>query len=374
VRPTRAEIDLDAIAHNVRQIGRALGNGVGICGVVKADGYGHGALQVARAVESAGGAALAVSLVEEGVELRRGGVTAPILVMGGVYGHAHAEVLAQDLTPVVFDLADVEAFARAARRWPAGRVGVHLKIDTGMARLGVRPERLAPFVDGLLRFPEVEVVGLMTHLASADHTDPAPTRTQLALFETIRTELAARGVQPRVTHAANSAAAVRFPEARYGFVRPGLLLYGGAPSDEARLEGLRPAMRFVTHVAAVRDVPAGTAVSYGGRFVTSRTSRLATLPAGYADGYPRHLGGAGAEVLVRGHRVPVAGAICMDMIIVDVTDVPEVAVGDEVVLLGEQGSERVTAEELATRAGTIPWEILCGVSKRVPRTYVGSGE
>jgi len=314
---------------------------------VKADGYGHGAIPVARALERAGVLGLAVSLTEEGIELRRAAIGGLILVMGGVYGHH--EILSHGLVPVVSDAADLDAFARAARALGV-RARIHVKIDTGMSRLGIPPAQVDSFLAAAARLPEIEIVGVCTHLASAD-TDPAFTREQLARFDAAR-----RAFPPGLlVHAANSAATVEMPAARYDAVRPGLLLY-------------RDVMRLATAVSQLRDVPAGEPVSYGGLWRAPGPRRIATLPIGYADGYPRRLTGAG-EVLVHGRRCPVVGAVCMDMTMVDVTDVPGVDVGDEVVLLGAQGRERITARELADRAGLIEYEITCGVSKRVPRFY-----
>ncbi|MBI4511569.1 MAG: alanine racemase [Deltaproteobacteria bacterium] len=379
VRPTRAEIDLDAIVHNAKEIRQWVGAGVGLCAVVKADAYGHGAVPVVHALFHHGSVdAVAVSLVEEGIELRRAGVRGPILVMGGVYTGAHREILASDLTPVISDLGDVHALAAAASSFGV-RAKVHLKVDTGMARLGVREENLPAFLAELPRVPQVEIVGACTHLASADAEDNLATEDQLARFERMLLALRSEGIFPLVVHAANTAATFRFRAAHYSAVRPGLALYGGGlpPSSVT----LRPAMRLVSAIAQLRDVREGDAVSYGALWRAKGRARLATLPIGYADGYPRRLTG-NSEVLVLGRRCPVVGAICMDMTVVDVTHLgDQVHVGDQVVLLGSQGNERVTAEELASRAGLIEYEITCGVSKRVPRVAVvrsqafgGSGE
>ena len=360
VRPTRAEIDLERIVQNVREIAGMVGPRVGIYAVIKADAYGHGALPVARALAARGGvAALAVSLVEEGLELRAAGVPGPILVMGAAWDGAHREALAADLTPVVSDVADLEPFARAAAARP-GRVGVHLKIDTGMSRLGVRPEKLLDFLETLDRWPAVEIVGLMTHLSSADAPpgEEQATLDQLAAFERARAVLWSRGIEPRVIHAANSAATWRFEAARYQAVRPGLAIY-------------QKAMRLVSAVAQLRDVEPGDPASYGRLWRAPGRARVATLPVGYADGYPRRLTGRG-EVLVGGRRCPVVGAVCMDMTLVDVTALEgDVRVGDEAVLLGGQGGEFIHAAELAERAGLIEYEITCGISRRVPRVYLG---
>ncbi len=349
IRTTRAEIDLGALVRNLHSVKELIGDDVGVLAVVKADAYGHGAIPVARALERAGVLGLAVSLAEEGIELRRAAVGGLILVMGGAYAAAHREILSYGLTPVVSDVADVDAFAKAARALGT-RASIHVKIDTGMSRLGLRPAAVDAFLSAAAGYPDVDIVGVCTHLASAD-SDPAFTREQLARFDAAR-----RAFPPGImVHAANSAATAELPASRYDAVRPGILLY-------------RDVMRLVTAVSQVRDVAAGDPVSYGGLWRAPGPRRIATLPVGYADGYPRRLTGSG-EVLVHGRRCPVVGAVCMDMTMIDVTDVPGVAVGDEAVLLGADGRERITARELADRAGLIEYEITCGVSKRVPRFY-----
>lgn len=339
--------------------------------VVKADAYGHGAMACARALEPLAWG-FAVSLVEEGVELRRGGITRPIVVLGGVYGRAHQDVVAFDLTPVVSELDDLERFARAADDLAAGRVGVHLNVDTGMSRLGVRPERLGALLERARTVPGIDVTGLCTHLAEADGDAEQPTLDQLARYEQALAEVRAAGFRPRCLHVANTAGAARFPATRLDLVRPGLALYGGLPAPSlarlGTLEGLRPVMRLATRIVALREVPPGTGVSYGAVFHAARPSRIATVPIGYADGYTRRCSGR-AQVLVGGRRCPIVGHITMDMAMVDVTDVPA-RLGDEVVLLGAQGGERIAVEELAEWSATIGYEIYCGISKRVPRVYL----
>lgn len=365
-----AEVDLAALRKNVDVIAAAVGPGVGILAVVKADAYGHGALACARALERKVWG-FGVSLVEEGVELRRGGIEAPIVVLGSFYGYAHRDLVAYRLTPVISDEHDVDKLARAADEMAAGRVGVHLKIDSGMSRLGIRPDggRLDAMLAHLAATPAVELTGLCSHLASADADDRAPTEDQLQRFAAARARVLAAGFAPALTHVANSAATLRFPDARYDLVRPGLGLYGYSPSPAAEFAGLRPALSLKSRIVALRDLAPGEHVSYGGLWTASAPARIATVPIGYADGYSRRLTGQ-AHVLVGGCRCPVAGAITMDMIMVDVTAV-SAKLGDDVVLLGSQGDERIGADELARWGGTIPWEIFTGISKRVPRIYVG---
>jgi alanine racemase len=365
LRPTVAEVDVAALRANAAWLRARIGRAQ-LLGVVKADGYGHGAVTVARALAGVVDG-LAVSLTEEGFELRAAGVAGPILVMGAVYGAAHREVVAAGLTPVVTDLGAVEAFARVGEP-----VEVHLKLDTGMSRLGVRPEHLGAFLDGCARYPAVRIAGLMTHLASAD-SDAELTRLQLARLAAALPRVRAHARGPLVVHAANSAATLAFPASHLDAVRPGLALYGGGHPE------LSPVLRFVTAICALRDLEPGDVVSYGAQFRAERPTRVATLPVGYADGYPRrlsaHVAGRDSHVLVRGRRCPVIGAVCMDMLMVDVTALGDVvSVGDEVVLIGRQGEEQVTAAELAAHAGLIEYEITCGVSKRVPRRVLGAAE
>jgi alanine racemase len=366
-----AEVDLAALRKNVDVLAGTVGPGVGILAVVKADAYGHGALAVARALERKVWG-FAVSLVEEGVELRRGGIEAPIVVLGSFYGYSHRDVIAFRLTPVVADEGDVDKFARAADEMSSGRVGLHLKIDTGMSRLGVRPEKLDAMLARFRATPGVELTGLCSHLASADADDDAQSTEQLRRFDEARRQVAAAGFQVPLVHMANSAAALRFAGARCDLIRPGLALYGYSATPAAAYAGLLPAMSLKSRIVALRELPAGERVSYGGLWQAKVPSRIATVPVGYADGYTRRMTGK-AEVLVGGVRCPVAGAITMDMCMVDVTAVPAAKLGDEVVLLGAQGAAgaRIGADELAAWAGTISWEIFCGISKRVPRVYVG---
>ena len=347
---------------------RTVGTEVAIWGVVKADAYGHGAVAVGRALEPLSNA-LAVSLVEEGLELRAAGIRIPIVVLGAFYNRHQDEVLHEGLTPVIYDSSDLDRFATSATRL-GRRVAVHLKVDTGMSRLGFSVEELPSVLDHARDLPSVDVVGLATHFASADCADRQVTAEALGRFDACVALARQRGLAGLTLHAANSAAAVRFPEARYHAVRPGLALYGALPSTNVELPGLLPTLRLVTRIMALHDISPSTPVSYGGVWRALRPSRIATLPIGYADGYPRHV--TGAMTLVRGRRVPVVGAVCMDMMMVDVTDVPGVALGDDVTLIGGDGAESVTVDEVARWAGTINYEILCGISKRVPRIYFGA--
>ncbi|MFO0682729.1 MAG: alanine racemase [Sandaracinus sp.] len=364
MRPTRAEIDLEAIAHNLAVV-RSFAAPARVLAVVKADAYGHGVVPVALRLEDEGVDGFGVALAEEGLELREAGVRAPVLVLNGVYGRAHRDVLEAGLTPVVYDLAQVEAFDRAA---PDRPYRVHLKVDTGMTRLGVPLRELPRFLEGLERFPRCVLSGLMTHLSSAD-TDAEVTRTQLKLFDEARALVFAAGHTPGTLHVANTAATLVHPAARFDMVRPGGALFGiGMGLKEAR--ELRGAMRIRTEIISLRAIEAGTHVGYDGTFVARDRTLVATVPIGYGDGLPRQLGNRGV-MLVRGQRCPIIGRVSMDLTMIDVTAVPGVAGGDEVVVLGAQGTETITTDEVAALSGTIAYDVLTAVSRRVPRTYVG---
>jgi alanine racemase len=373
VRPTRADVNLAALRHNLRVV-RKHAAGARVWAVIKADAYGHGAPAIARTLERAHVDGFCVALIEEGVELREAGILAPILVMGGHYGNAHDDVVAQKLTPVVHDLGQVAAFARRVRSEEAeGPIDVHLKVDTGMARLGVTMEELPGLATRLAAFPEVRVRGLMTHLSCADASTCEPTHEQLIRLDKATAILAHTGVRPEQRHAANSSALLR-GLGRLDMVRPGIALFGVAPLvDGAPLTTeLKPVMRVRTEIVALREVSEGDAVGYGATWRAPRRSRIATLPLGYADGLSRQLGNRG-HVLVGGGRAPIVGAVSMDMTMVDVTSIEGAGVRDEVVILGAQegplGRDVIGADEIAAQADTIPWEVLTSVSRRVPRFY-----
>ena len=365
IRPTIAEIDLDALVHNLATVRGVLSGRAGICAMVKADAYGHGAIEVGRALEWAGAEFLGVNLVEEGLALRAAGLKARILVLGAWYARAHAEVVARDLTPVISDLADLVAFARIAA---PGRVRVHLKFDTGMGRLGFPCAAVPSILRALGSLPNVDVEGVLSHLAGGVEESAV----QAQRFDAVVRDLARGGVQPRYLHLANSEAIFSAPSQHYSLVRPGISLYGFAPWSET-LSGpaaaLCPVMRVTTEVAHVKLLPIGSPVSYGGRFVTTRPTRIAVLPVGYADGFARALSDCGGTVVVRGVRAPIVGAICMDMMMIDVTDVAAADVGDRVALIGDG----LTAADHARMLRTIPYEIVTRVSARVPRVVVHGG-
>jgi alanine racemase len=367
IRPTEARIDASALSHNLREAKRKA-PGARVLGVVKADGYGHGAIIAARAFLSAGADWLGVALVEEGLALRHAGVVAPILCLGAQYTD-YALLLGNRLTPVVYRTEQIDALAAAARS--AGVVAeAHLKLDTGMGRIGVMPAELPALLAHARAVREVRLTGLCSHFANADLRDPASTERALRLFEDGRRAMLQAGQPLALCHLANSAATLDLPAAHHDMIRPGLMLYGAVPAPRfAGLADLRPALSWTTAISHLKVVPAGTPISYGHKWTARRESVIATLPVGYADGYRRSLTNI-SFVLVGGKRCPVAGTVCMDMFMVDATEVPSARIGDEVVLLGKQGEEQIAAEELADRCGTIAYEVFCNISARVPRVAV----
>ncbi len=361
-----AQVDVRALANNLAEVRRLVGGGVSVLAIVKADGYGHGARTVARALSNGGVGHFGVATVEEGIELRRAGIAGDILVLGGVWEEELASLLQEGLTPVLTDLRLVEALAQRAKE--VGRVAaVHLKIDTGMTRLGIAPEEAAEAAHLIKRHPSLRLEGVLTHFCDAESVVTPATAKQLEIFR--HALEAVFQVLPNVKwiHAANSAAVLSRPEAHFNMVRPGLMLYGIPPSPQlADTAKLLPAMLLTTRIARVRRVPPSTPVGYGSTFVTSRQSVIATLAVGYADGYPRALSNRG-WVLIRGKRAPVVGRVCMDHTMIDVTDCDPVTVGEEAVLWGGQREAFLSVSEVAQWAGTIPYEMLVGLGRRVPR-------
>ena len=374
-RPAWAEISRSALAHNIATVRSVVGE-ARICAVVKANGYGHGAQLVAPAMLEAGADLLAVAIVDEGIELRALGITAPILLLAEIPANTLRVALEHDLTLTVGSLEGARAVTTVAQEL-GGRYRVHLKVDTGMYRQGVAPADVLEAV-ALLDAPHLTLEGIYTHFAVADgdeEEDRAFTRSQTAIFDAVVASLEDRGISIPLVHLANSAGALGHPHATAALVRPGLALYGYTPSGwlrdalEARGLSLRPALSLRAHVVAARDVEAGERPSYGRRRPLAADSRVVTVPFGYADGYPRRLFDAGAHLLIGGRRVTLAGSVTMDQLLVNVGDA-DVRVGDDVVLLGRDGSETVSAEDWAHWASTITWEILCGISARVPRVLV----
>lgn len=370
LRPTWAEIDLGAIAHNIKLIKDYVGSETRVMAVLKADGYGHGAGAVARAALRAGAEYLGVATPDEAVELREGGIRGPILVMGPCLpGCSEDKMVELDITQTVCTLEQAEATERAAAR-RGKRALVHIKVDTGMGRLGVPAGEGADFIARVRNYPHLEIEGLFTHFAAADEGDKSYTWEQYKRFMKLVEELEERGLGvPPLKHVCNSAALLDLPEMHLDMVRPGALLYGFHPGPHVvkRLP-LQPALSLKSRIVFLKGVEAGARLSYGLTYTAARATRIATIPIGYADGY-RRLFSNRSEVLVRGRRAPVVGRVCMDQCLIDVGQIPAVAIGDEVTLIGRQGDEEITAIELADLAGSLAIDLTCGIGKRVPRLY-----
>jgi alanine racemase len=368
-RPAWADIDLGAIRHNAGLLA-ARAAPAALMAVVKADGYGHGAVPAARAALEGGATWLGVALVEEGLELREAGIEAPILVLAEAPAEAAEAVVAGRLTPVVYSGPWIEALAKAAAD-DVEPLPVHLKVDTGMHRVGCTPQAAVEVAEAIARHDQLSLAGLLTHLAVADEPANPYTAEQLGRFEAVRAHMAAAGIRPPLVHAANSAGLLAVPQARYDLVRGGIAVYGIPPAPEFDgLLPLRPAMSLRAEATLVRRLEAGERISYGLRYRLNAPSVVATVPLGYADGVPRRLSQVGGEVLAGGRRRPLAGTVTMDQLMVDLGG-DELPGGTEVVLIGSQGEEEITAAEWAARLDTIPYEVVCGIGPRVPRRYHG---
>ncbi len=365
-RPTWLEVDLEAVAGNLNRVRRIVGPDVGVMVVLKADGYGHGAARIARTAINNGAAMLGVACLSEGVALRRAGIDAPILALGYTPAWQAREAVLDQIAVALFDLDTARAFSRAA-----GQVGqtarAHIKVDTGMGRLGLLPDEVPPFVRAVSALPNLIVEGIFTHFSVADERDKRYSRAQIAQFERVLAQIREAGLHIALIHAANSAALLSLPEARFNLVRLGIALYGLAPGPDTPLpDGFRPALSFKTRIAQVKTLPPGSYVGYGNTYRTQGEEHIAAIPVGYADGFrrgPHHWG----EVLVRGQRAPIVGRVCMDQTMIDVTHIAGARQGDEVVLIGRQGEETITVEQVAQRLGTINYEVVSEILARVPR-------
>jgi alanine racemase len=370
-RPTWAEINLNNLAHNFRVMNEALGKEVAIMPAMKADAYGHGAVECARVLEREGAAWFGVALPEEGLKLREAGITRPILSLGGFWEGQEEVIVEGEITPVIFRLDLLDRLNRAAKK--SGVVfDYHLKVDTGMGRLGVPFREFEAFLDHAEKFENVRLDGLMTHFAAADSVDKvAFTQQQAALFQEALQLVHAHGFNPRWIHEANSAACHAYPQTRGNLVRLGGVMYGiWRDSTKRDIEPLdwRAVLSLHTRISHLKTVAKATAIGYGCTFVTKRESRIATLAIGYEDGLRRALSNRW-RVLVRGTFAPIVGRISMDLTLVDVTDIPDATLNDEVVIIGRQGEREITAEEIAAQLETISYEVTCGISERVPRIY-----
>jgi alanine racemase len=373
-RPVRAEVERDALVDNARRMASLVSPSM-LCAVVKADAYGHGAVVAARAFLEGGATWLAVALVEEGIELRRSGIAAPILLLSEPPEGGMDEAVVHDLTPTIYTRTGLEALVASAKRLGDGRnpVGVHLKVDTGMHRVGADAKDALELVESIVTEPSVTLKGIWTHLAVADQPGDPYTVGQLELFDSVLDPVlgsTSHGEESLLIHAANSAASVAFPDARRSMVRCGLALYGYLPGELSGKVPLRPALALKAQVSFVKTLSAGERLSYGLEYETTADSVIATVPLGYADGVPRRFGPAGGQVLVGGRRRPVAGNVTMDQLMVDCGPNAAVEVGDEVVLIGRQGEDAITAEDWSRWLGVIVYEVLCGIGPRVPRVTV----
>ncbi|HKM38764.1 MAG TPA: alanine racemase [bacterium] len=369
LRPTWVEVDLKAIRANLQAIKKLVGPQVKVMAVVKANAYGHGAFKVAQTVLEAGAASLAVATLDEAVALREQGINVPILVMGtSIPGGGIEEAIRYNIAQALCSVELAQALSATAQKMRSVALA-HLKIDTGMGRIGIGPETATRFMDQIAKLPGLQVGGIFSHFASADEADKEYTGLQVNRFHQALENLNQQGYDFSLRHLANSAGILDYPETYFDLVRPGCILYGCWPGPSTnRPITLQRALAFKTRVVYLKTVPAGTSVSYGRTYTTDSRRVLATLPVGYADGFNRRLSNK-AEVLIKGKRCPVVGRICMDQCVVDVTNIPQAVLGDEVVLIGSQGEDSISAGDLAQLAGTIDLEILCGIGARVPRIY-----
>ena len=368
-RATRAEIDLRAFRHNLQNLRNYLAPQTQIMAVVKADAYGHGAVPCARIAVASGADYLGAGVIEEGIELRKSGINTPILILGSIFANEVEDLVYYDLATILCNLPLAQALSKEGRKQNK-IVSVHIKLDTGMNRLGVSPKYSTTLLDQIHNLPNLKVEGISTHFSSADNEDLSVTQVQIEKF---RTTLAKLKNVP-IVHCANTSALFRIPESHFNMVRPGLILYGSLPSPSLNKvlsqkgNHFQPVMQWKSQIILIKPIAKGQPISYSGSFITRQNSLVATLPIGYADGLHRSLSNK-IDVLIRGKRAPQIGNICMDMTLIDVTKIQGVEEGDEVVLFGEQEGQVIQVEEMAIKGETIPYEILCNVGKRVPRIY-----
>ena len=368
-------MDLDALAHNMREIRRLARKDALVTAVIKADGYGHGATKIAQTLLDNGADRLAIAVLDEGIELRNAGFGGPILILGFTDKERAEEIVSFNLEQAVYSWELAEAISKAAVKQNK-TAKIHIKVDTGMGRIGLKTDRdSVQLIKKISQLPNIVIEGIFTHFAVADALDKAYTEEQYAKFTWICKELERENVRINVKHCGNSATIIDLPEMHLNMVRAGIILYGLKPSDEVMLDKieLKQVMSLKVRISHVKEIEAGQSVSYGRKFIAEKKSKIASLPIGYADGYTRMLSGK-AEALVKGRRVPVVGRICMDQCMVDVTGIEDVKVGDEAVLFGKQGEGFIHIDELAEKLDTINYEIVCMISRRVPRVYVKDGK
>jgi len=374
IRPVWLEINLDAIAHNVKMIKQIVGESAKIIAIVKANAYGHGAVEVAETILENGVTMLGVGVIDEGIVLRKAGIGAPILVCGLTTDDQLESLVLHNLTATVCNLKAVQTLSRIANE-NKKRARVHIKIDTGMGRLGIPSEEILDFVKKISQIKNIEIEGIFTHFAATNEENGAYTRRQFEKYKKALLELKRERINIPLRHVANSAAILNSSCLHLEAVRPGIIIYGLFPSPKTeRTIQLKPAAEFKTKIVFLKKVPAGKSIGYGRAYTTTKPTQIATLPVGYADGYPWLLSNKG-EILIRGQRAPIIGRICMDLCMIDVTHIPGVQIGDEVVLWGKQGSEMISAEEVAQKIGSIVYEVICMVDKeRVPKVFIKNGK
>jgi len=365
---TWAEIDLNAIKHNLYQLkGIVEPQGSKVLAIIKDNAYGHGAIEAAKVAQSINIGTFGVATIEEATQLRQAGIKDPILILGCILPEQAETVVEYGITQTISDISVCEAISRIAKHLKK-TVKIHVKIDTGMGRIGVAYDRATQFIEQVSQIPNIIVEGIYTHFASAD-TDRDFTELQIKRFRWIISSLDKKNIYIPIKHAANSAGILNFPSAYFDMVRPGIAIYGLYPCDNPLKQiDLKPALSLKTRVVYLKELPAGHGISYKCTYITQKPTKVATLPVGYGHGYNRKLSNSG-EVLIKGKRTSIIGLVCMDQCLCDVTDIPDASVGDEVVLIGRQGNEQITADEIADKTGTISYEVVCGIHSNVSRIY-----
>lgn len=367
-RPTWVEIDLNALRHNLLAVKKRVGPQIKILGIVKADAYGHGDYEVSRVLLNNGVEMLGIAILEEGIQLRDKGINAPLLILGGIFEEQIDSIIHYDLIPTVYDLKLAEVLSKKAAYFNK-KLKVHVYVDTGMGSIGVKHDNAVEFVKFVKDLKNLIIEGIYTHCSSSDEKDSAFTNLQIKRFRDVLDALDTSKVRIPLRHMANSGAILGYPESYFNTVRPGLSLYGLYPSEDVSRDiGIRPVMSFKTRIIHIKDMESGDVVGYSRVYRIAKPTRVATLPLGYDDGYNRLLSNQG-EVIIRGKRASIIGRVCMDQCFVDVTNIKDVFVGDEVVLYGSQAQETISVESIAKQLNTIPYEVTCSISKRVPKIY-----
>lgn len=375
LRPAWAEINLDNLAHNFKEIKRLVGDNVLVTSVIKADAYGHGAVEVAKVLKECGSDKFAVATLSEAMELRKSGIDEDILILGYTPKNQSNILVEYDISQAIYNFENAKAISQEAEK--QNKIAkIHIKVDTGMGRLGYLPEyRSIEEIVQLFKLPNIKVEGIFSHFARADEIDKTSSKEQFSKFEYFIEKLKDRGIEISIKHIANSAAVIDLPQYHLDMVRAGIILYGLYPSNFIEREkiDLKTVMTLKTTVSNLKILDAGEGISYGHKFITTRPTKIATLPIGYADGFSRRLSGK-AQASIKGKRVPVVGSICMDQCMLDVSDIEDVNIGDEVILFGDGSANEPSIDEVAEMLGTINYEIVCMISRRVPRVYVKNNE